>query len=170
MQQSPNQRPPAGRRIAGRAQDAAERDPYHPRRRPAGPVVCPQCGVLFADGRWHWGNAPAGAKSEPCPACRRIKDDLPAGIVTLHVAAGQPRRDEVITLARHREEAERSEHPLNRIMRVEETPEAVVITTTDIHLPRRIGEAMERAFRGELEMAFDENSYFVRVDWRPAAH
>jgi hypothetical protein len=40
-----------------------------------------------------------------------------------------------------------------------------VISTTDIHLPRRIGEALKRAFHGELDMHFDEAGYFVRVDW-----
>lgn len=38
---------------------------------------------------------------------------------------------------------------------------------TDIHLARRIGEALRRAFRSELEMHLDDEGYFVRVDWRP---
>jgi hypothetical protein len=29
--------------------------------------------------------------------------------------------------------------------------QGVVINTTDIHLPRRIGEAVKRAFHGEIE-------------------
>jgi len=35
----------------------------------------------------------------------------------------------------------------------------LVISTTDIHLPRRIGEALKRAFHGELAMrtAFARN-------------
>ena len=45
--------------------------------------------------------------------------------------------------------------------------QGIVIQTTDIHLPRRIGEAAERAFHGSLEEQFDERGYFVRVDWMP---
>jgi hypothetical protein len=40
-----------------------------------------------------------------------------------------------------------------------------VIKTTDVHLPRRIGDAMHRAFHGNLELKYDEGNYFVRVNW-----
>ena len=68
-------------------------------------------------------------------------------------------------MARHQEEAEKSEHPLNRIIKIDEDADGIVINTTDIHLPRRIGEAVERAFHGSLNENFDEGGYFVRVNW-----
>jgi len=154
-----------GRRTAGRAQLDPAADPYHPQRQPHGPVVCPQCGVVHTQGRWHWGTAPDGATEELCPACLRIRDQFPAGVVTLHGPLAQPRLDEMLALARHHEAAEKQEHPLNRIMRIEETADALQITTTDIHLPRRIGEALRRAFHGEVDFSFDEDAYFARVNW-----
>jgi hypothetical protein len=39
-----------------------------------------------------------------------------------------------------------------------------ISNTTDIHLPRRIGEAVGRAFHGNLNEDFDEGGYFVRVN------
>ena len=63
------------------------------------------------------------------------------------------------------EEAEKEEHPLNRIISIEEDAHGVVINTTDIHLPRRIGEAVKRAFHGEIEDNFEKDGYFVRVTW-----
>jgi len=33
-------------------------------------------------------------------------------------------------------------------------------------MPRRIGEAIKRAYRGTLDMHFDDAAYFVRADWR----
>jgi hypothetical protein len=102
-----------------------------------------------------------------CPACRRINDGLPAGIVTLHGAFAQQHRDAIVGLARNEEAAEREEHPLNRIASIEDTESGLVINTTDIHLPRRLGQALKRAFHGTLEMHFDETGYFARVDWRP---
>ena len=60
----------------------------------------------------------------------------------------------------------REANPLNRIIDIEQTGEGLTISTTDIHLPRRIGEALKRALHGELTMHFDETGYFVRVDWR----
>ena len=86
--------------------------------------------------------------------------------MTLHGAITPQRKDEMIGLARNEEAAEKGEHPLNRIISIEETPEGLVINTTDIHLPRRLGEALNRAFHGELNMHFDEAGYFVRVDWQ----
>ena len=35
---------------------------------------------------------------------------------------------------------EKREHPLNRIMAIEREGDALVVKTTDIHLPRRIGD------------------------------
>lgn len=64
---------------------------------------------------------------------------------------------------------ENAGHPLNRIMAITDTAEGIEIYTTDIHLPRRLGEAVKRAFHGELTAQFDDAGYFVRVDWRPAA-
>jgi hypothetical protein len=73
--------------------------------------------------------------------------------------------DEIIRLARHQEDAEKREHPLNPIIDIEQEDEAIVITTTDIHLPRRIGAGVKRAFRGKLEEDFDDAGHFVRVTW-----
>jgi hypothetical protein len=36
-------------------------------------------------------------------------------------------------------------------MQIEEQVDGILITTTDIHLPRRIGEALHRAYQGEIE-------------------
>jgi hypothetical protein len=62
---------------------------------------------------------------------------------------------------------EKSEHPVNRIIGIKDDPQGIGITTTDIHLPRRIGETVRRAFDGILEIAFDDDGYFVRVNWTP---
>ena len=37
------------------------------------------------------------------------------------------------------EEAEKQEHPLNRIISIDKDAQGVMINTTDIHLPHRIG-------------------------------
>ena len=72
---------------------------------------------------------------------------------------GRPR------VAESRDQAEKQAHPLNRIISIEEDAQGVMINTTDIHLPRRIGEAVRRAFHGEIEENFEEDGYFVRVTW-----
>jgi NMD protein affecting ribosome stability and mRNA decay len=153
-----------GRRIAGRAQQDHRLDPYQAQQKPHEPTACPQCGAVYHEGRWQRGQKPADAHAQLCPACRRVNDDLPAGVITLHGDWARQHKDELVGLVRNEEAAEKPEHPMNRIAKIEETDEGLVITTTDIHLPRRIGEAVKRAFHRKLDLHFDEGGYFLRAD------
>jgi NMD protein affecting ribosome stability and mRNA decay len=155
-----------GRRISGRAQQDHILDPYQTQKKPQEPTACPKCGAVYQKGRWHWGLKPADAHAELCPACRRVNDGLPAGVLTLHGDWARQHKEELIGLARNEEAAEKPEHPLNRIAKIEETEEGLVISTTDIHLPRRIGEAVKRAFHRQLDLHFDDAGYFLRADLR----
>jgi hypothetical protein len=157
------------RRIAGRAQQDHIRDPYQDQQKLADDTACPECGAVYRDARWQWSAREKNAPQRMCPACRRIHDRFPAGVVTLRGPFDQFRRDDLVRLGRHQEESEKSEHPLNRIIGIEDKLEAIVITTTDIHLPRRIAEAVRRAFAGTLDIDFDEDGYFVRVYWTARA-
>jgi hypothetical protein len=157
-----------GRRISGRAQNDRILDPYEVQHKPHEPASCPQCQAVYHQGRWRWGRVPDGADLQLCPACRRIQEQLPAGTMTLHRVP--PRlKDQIIGLVRNEEAAEKGEHPLNRVIAIDEADGDLVVSTTDIHLPRRIGEALKHAYRGELDLHFDDATYFVRVDWRPPA-
>lgn len=156
----------SGRRIFGRAQEDHINDPYQAQQKIREPSVCQDCGAVYHHGRWQWQGKPEEATAVRCPACRRIAERMPAGIVTLHGAFVAQHKAEIVGLARNEEAAEKGEHPLNRIIAVEETPDGLEIRTTDIHLPRRIGTAIKRAHGGELAIDFDAAGYFVRVDWR----
>ena len=161
--------PPRKRRIAGHAQDDHIIDTYKLRKKLSDPTRCPRCGAVYHEGRWQWeqGSLPPIHHEELCAACHRIDDNYPAGIVTLNDPNLPDHKSEIVALVRNLERAEKGEHPLNRIMAIEDQGEdQLVITTTDIHLPRRIGDALERAFHGHLKVHYDEGNYFVRVDWR----
>jgi hypothetical protein len=141
-------------------------DPYRERHKPPGPAVCPTCGVVFEHGRWMWEPLPANAKAHPCPACQRVKDKYPAGNVTLSGPFLAQHRDEILGLVRNEETRAKAEHPLERIMQIAEANGEITITTTDLHLPRRIGEALKHAWKGELEVHFAPDEYLVRVHWK----
>lgn len=156
-----------GRRTVGRAQENPARDPYAHQGKLKQGSTCPQCGVVFADGRWQWMSAPAEAeRTQLCPACRRINDGYPAGLVTLSGGFVARHKTELLRLARNQEQAERGAHPMNRIMAIEGEGDTLILKTTDIHLPHRIGEAVKSAYDGELCEAFEHGEYFVRVTWR----
>ena len=141
-------------------------DPYKARSKFAERSVCSQCSAVYQKGRWAWTSPPPDAQEALCQACRRINDGYPAGEVTLSGGFLRQHRQEILNLARNQEEQEKSERPLHRIMAIEDGRDGVLIKTTDIHLPRRIGEAVRSAYEGELDYRYNEDTYFIRVSWR----
>ena len=121
---------------------------------------------MFRNGRWCWGSPPADAHAATCPACLRIADDYPAGYVTLSGAFARGHRDEILGLARNVEEREKGEHPLKRIMAVRDEADAIVITTTDAKLARNIGDALHRAYEGEIDFQYTRDESLLRVSWQ----
>jgi hypothetical protein len=140
-------------------------DAYKAKRKLEEPAVCTQCGAVFHQGRWQWLAAPENARRATCPACHRIHDDFPAGFLTLQGDFYQSHRAEVMHLIRNHEKHERAEHPLQRIMAVEEKNGKTLVTTTDIHLARGIGEALHHAYHGELEFHYNPEQDLLRVSW-----
>ena len=51
-------------------------------------------------------------------------------------------------------------------MQIEEQTDGIQITTTDIHLPRRIGEALHRAYQGEIDVHYVEEGSTFHVHWK----
>ncbi len=140
-------------------------DPYKSEKKPPEPTRCPECSAVFRDGRWQWLPAPEGAHEALCPACRRMRDRLPAGYVALQGEFFAKHRDDILHLARNREAREKAEHPLERIMAIEDVDGSVQITTTDSHLARAIGEGVFDAYKGELNVRYAPEDNLVRVRW-----
>jgi NMD protein affecting ribosome stability and mRNA decay len=130
------------------------------------PTVCPRCAALYREGRWTWGAAPADAHPTTCPACERIEKDYPAGLVTIRGDFARAHRDEIQALARNLEEREKDEHPLKRILKIDERGDELLISTTDSHLARGLGAALHHAFQGELDYgAAAQPGELVRIRW-----
>lgn len=140
-------------------------DSYKSKHKLPEPTVCPGCGAVYHLGHWVWAPAPEGAHAENCPACLRIADRVPAGQITLSGNFLADHLEEVIHLMRHVEERERGAHPLKRIMAIEQQSEQLVITVTDPHLARGIGEAIHHAYQGELAYNYQKEEWFLRVTW-----
>jgi len=140
-------------------------DAYKAKGKPPEPALCPQCGAVFHEGRWQWRIAPENAHAETCPACHRIHDHYPAGFLKMSGEFFKAHRAEIMHLVRNHEKRENAEHPLNRIMAVEDKGSETLVTTTDIHLARGIGEALHHAYKGELEFHYNPEQNLLRVSW-----
>lgn len=153
----------------GTRRDRMVQEHRHDTYKPAGklkePTVCPTCKAVFHKGRWNWAAPPTDAYETLCPACHRIQDKYPKGFLTLKGTFLGREQEQVMGVVKNTEAKENKEHPLARIMGIEETPEGTVVSTTDTHLPRQIGEALKHAYHGELAIQYDQDEEFVRVTW-----
>lgn len=140
-------------------------DPYRARGKWPEPTACPECGAIFHHGRWQWGAAVPEAEPHLCPACQRVRDRMPAGELTLGGAFFTAHRPEILNLIHHTESEARAEHPLERIMAIEEGADRTVITFTDAHLTHGIGEALRHAYQGELDSRYTDEDVLLRVSW-----
>lgn len=141
-------------------------DSYKAKGKLSEPTVCQDCGAVYHAGRWQWIEKPKDAHQTTCPACHRMRDHFPAGYVTMSGEFLAKHEDEIMRLIKHRELQEKAEHPMQRIMNIEKTKQGTLVTTTDVHLARGIGEALHHAYQGELEFHFNKDQNLLRVNWR----
>ena len=144
-------------------------DAYRPNAKPRGPVHCTKCGAVFRNGRWSWAAAPAGALKRRCPACRRIAEGSPAGYITMTGGFFTAHRDELLARVRHCEQKEKTTHPLERIMAIDAAKGGVLVTTTSVHLARRVAHALESSFKGNLSLSYNRQDNLLRVRWSRGA-
>ncbi len=159
-----NERP--GVRGPQRARNVQEKhhDTYVRKAKAPDSLECDGCGVVRHGGRWYWGAAPFGeVHGGLCPACQRIRDKHPAGTIHLPEAL-LAKPDEIRRLVRAVDESERAEHPLERVMALEYTDDGMLVTTTGIHIARRIASRLQRHFHKKPRIEYG-NSNGVRVSW-----
>lgn len=151
-----------------RARSHAEpiHDTYKMPAKLSDPAVCSECDAVYRRGRWIWGARPAAAVRTVCPACRRIQDRFPGGVLRLSGPYLAEHREDILGLVRSQEAREKAEHPLVRIMAITDKSDGVEVTTTHSHLARRIGDALHSAHRGELHLHYVEEDPAIRAEWR----
>lgn len=140
-------------------------DTYKEGKKRSEPSVCPNCKAVYTGGRWTWVEVSEGATATLCPACQRIADDYPAGYVELKGSFFEQRREEILNLVSNEEKMEKGEHPMERVMAIKPGEDHTLITTTGVHMARRIGEAVVRAYQGNLDYTYGDNEKTIRVQW-----
>ncbi len=140
-------------------------DTYQEREKWPEPTVCSECNAVFLEGRWAWLEPSDKANTIVCPACQRIKDAFPAGYLEIKGAFFDSHREELLGLIHNLEAQEKGEHPMERLMAITAEEDQTLITTTGIHLARRIGEALQHAYEGDLDFTYGDAEKIIRMTW-----
>ncbi len=154
---------------------SATTDPYLPRGASGKVSSCESCRAVYKNKRWY---GPADAAKivgtsvvkVVCPACLKMRDNFPGGIVTLRGDYVLAHKQEVIHLIKNEEERARGFNPLERVMSIKENGRgSIVVSTTNEKLAQRLGRAIKKAFHGEVAYNWSHDNKLVRVDWVRAA-
>jgi NMD protein affecting ribosome stability and mRNA decay len=152
---------------------AATTDSYLPRGASRSISVCEGCRAVYMHKRWYAGGdidenvtKSPGTVTVVCPACLKIRDNFPGGIVTLKGDYVLPHKTDLMNLVRNEEERARGQNPLERVIAVKENGHgSMVISTTNVKLAQRIGRAIRKAFQGKVAYHWSHDTKLVRVDW-----
>ncbi len=141
-------------------------------------AICHTCHAIYQSKRWFFDEklhrrlaGTAKAREVLCPTCRKIKDRFAEGILTLSGEFFKQYRQEIITLLENEAARVAGRSVQDRIIQM--TPEGkdkLVVETTTEKLAQRLGRAIYRAYKGELDIRWSEMDKFVRVYWSRASN
>lgn len=148
-------------------------DPYLPKGASRKISVCGGCHAVYKNKRWYGESALydavvkiSGTAATVCPACLKIRDNFPGGIVTLKGDYVLPHKQDLLNLIRNEEARARGFNPLERVMSVKENGfGSIVISTTNEKLAQRLGRAIKKAFHGDVTYQWSHDNKLARVEW-----
>ncbi len=135
---------------------------------------CPRCGAVYDGHRWipepdaelKRDLAKKSHEMRLCPGDVRLQKRQVEGIVTLKGAFMESHRDEIANLVNRVAREGRRRNVSARIFEVVEDDRGIVIETSDEHLAERMGKEVQKAFKGNLEIKWQEKDTFARVVWQ----
>ncbi len=150
----------------------AENDPYLPKKGLVDHSICKDCNAIYHNKKWFLDAKLYEQKKSlkdinwvECPACKKTKENVPSGIVTLKGEFLQQHKQEILNLIKNEDERSKNFNPLKRIMKIDEKEGEVEIFTTSAKLAQRIGSILHKAYSGEVDYKKHENAKFMRVAW-----
>lgn len=126
------------------------------------------CGAVFSNKRWcreENVSAQQEGVERVCPACRRIADRNPAGIVVLSGDFYAAHQTEIQNLINNTTLEAIAKNPLGRIMDTSTDEGRTTISTTDEKLAQKIGREIFKAHGGELHYTWSHAESPIRVSW-----
>lgn len=127
-----------------------------------------RCGVMFLKKRWRRIDVDfvrQEGRELVCPACRRVADRNPAGIIALNGNFHSAHETEIKCLINKTIKSEALKNPLGRVMDMHSDKDGVTITTTDEKLAEKIGREVYKSHGGELHFIWSHTDSPVKVTW-----
>jgi len=147
-------------------------DPYLNEEKPVGVLVCRECRSVFADDRWQLEEQAKDILKNTahishclCPACQKIHDRIPGGVVTISGEFVKKHEEEIVRLINNENRRAMLVNPLERIMDVGHDSNGLTVLTTNEKLAQRIGRALYKAYRGKVDYHWSEDTKLARVYW-----
>lgn len=135
---------------------------------------CPRCGAVYDGHRWipepddelKRALAKTPREKRLCPGDVRLEKGQVEGVVTLKGGFMKSHRAEIANLVNRVARDGRRRNVSARIFEIVDDNGQLVIETTDEHLAERMGKEVEKAFKGKLEIKWQEKDTFARVLWQ----
>lgn len=148
-------------------------DPYALKDAPSGEAVCPKCNSVFKDKRWFIEGELAKELLEDekvpkllCPGCRKALEKYAMGYLYITGNFFRTHTEDIMRLINNEVEKARGLNPLHQIINTYEEKGTLVIETTTDHLAQRLGRALHKAYKGDLEFKWTKDEKLVRVYWK----
>ncbi len=147
-------------------------DSYLNKSHPKDFSYCERCHAIYHNKHWFFDEnklkeieKSAQFSHTTCPACQKIKDHFPSGIVQLSGLFLRDHKEEIINLVMNEEERAKGINPLERIIEILPNREGIEVTTTHEKLAQRIGRRLEKSFSGKSNYQWMPEEKMARVSW-----
>ncbi len=134
--------------------------------------LCRKCGALYRNKRWttdaeelRKAKEEKGLAQVVCPACQRMADNKPGGVISFSGAYLMEHEDQILNAIKKIEETSRRKNPLARIMEISQEANVLTVATTEDRLAQKLGKEIYKAHKGELHYHWSQAESFVRVNW-----
>jgi NMD protein affecting ribosome stability and mRNA decay len=133
-------------------------------------AICERCGAIYHHKRWSMDSTLMKVKGREvrkviCPACRKIRDHFPGGIITLRGDYLKVHKDQILRLIQNEESRAMRINPLERVISVKDKNNYVEIHTTNERFAQRIGREIQRSCKGRVAYHWSGDNKSVRVEW-----
>lgn len=149
-------------------------DPYLSQAAKGEFLICSACESVHTEQRWYLPSQVDVKELRKkhqmhdtvCPACRKIRDKDPGGVVHLSGGFIMGHSEDILNLITNEGTRAMGINPLERVMEVEARDGTYDVWTTNEKLAQRIGKALFKAYSGNVDYRWSEDNKLVRVFWR----